>query len=113
MASSSTSIAKCSSKSRQCVVLSLDDKLAILDHLKSGKTREWLAAEYGVGRSMIGDIKKEDKLRSFATTMESLTMSSKGRNVMRLADDEKLDKAVYLWFVQKRSQDMPISGGIL
>ena len=32
---------------------------------------------------------------------------------MRLADDEKLDKAVYLWFIQKRSQDMHISGGIV
>ena len=32
---------------------------------------------------------------------------------MRLADDEKLDKAVHLWFIQKRSQDMPISGPVL
>ena len=32
--------------------------------------------------------------------------SKKGRKVMQLADDDKLDKAVYLWFTQKRSQDM-------
>ena len=32
---------------------------------------------------------------------------------MRMADDEKLDEAVYLWFVQKRSQDFPVSGPIL
>ena len=32
---------------------------------------------------------------------------------MRLADDDKLDEAVYVWFVQKRTWDMPVSGPIL
>ena len=92
----------------------MDDKLAILDRLKNETQEKLAAAEYGVGRSTIGDIKKsEDKLRAFASTMEGLAMNTKGRKVMRLADDEKLDKAVYLWFIQKRSQDMPISGPVL
>ena len=66
--------------------------------LRVEKRESGLLLSMGFGRSTIGDIKKnEDKLRSFATTMESLAMSSKGRKVMRLADDEKLDKAVYLW----------------
>ena len=42
-----------------------------------------------------------------------MDMSKKGRKVMRLADDDKLDEAVYLWFTQKRSQDMPVSGPVL
>ena len=45
--------------------------------------------------------------------MESMAISKKGRKVMHLADDDKLDEAVYLWFVQKRTQDMPVSGSIL
>ncbi len=32
---------------------------------------------------------------------------------MRLAEDEKLDEALYLWFLQKRAQDMPVSGPML
>ena len=32
---------------------------------------------------------------------------------MHLDDDDKLDKAVYVWFVRKRTQDMPVSGLIL
>ena len=32
---------------------------------------------------------------------------------MRLAKDEKLDQALYLWFAQKRGIGMPISGTIL
>ena len=32
---------------------------------------------------------------------------------MCLADDYKLDEADYVWFVQKRTQDMPVSELIL
>ena len=32
---------------------------------------------------------------------------------MRLTDDDTLDQALYLWFVQKRSQNLPVSGPIL
>ena len=45
--------------------------------------------------------------------MENLDVSSKKRKVMRLAKDDSLDEALYLWFIQKRSQDMPVSGPIL
>ena len=45
-----------------------------------------------------------DKLRSFAETMENLDVSSKKRKVMRLAKDDNLDEALYLWFIQKIDQ---------
>ena len=45
--------------------------------------------------------------------MESMAIRKKGRKVMSLADNDKLDEAVYVWFVQKRTQDMPVSGPIL
>lgn len=112
MASSSSSASI--SKKRKRVVLPLEIKIAILDRLKAGATQAKLADEYGIGRLTVGDIKKsEDKIRSFASTMESMAMSKKGRKVMRLADDDRLDKAVYLWFAQKWSQDMPVSGPVL
>ena len=80
---------------KENVVLTLEQELAILDRLKKGESQEKLSSEYGARRSTISDIKKsEDKLKSYALTMESLSMSSKTRQ--RLADDEKLDEAVYL-----------------
>ena len=98
MASSSSSSSSCK---RRRVVLTLEQKLAILDRLKKGESQEKLASEYGARRSMISDIKKsEEKLKSYASTMESLSMSLTTRKVMRLAADEKFDEAVYLWFVQ-------------
>ena len=116
MASSSSSSSS-GSRKRKCVVLTctLEQKLAILDASKRENCKKNLpASEYGAGRSTISDIKKsEEKLKSYASTMESLSISSKTRKVMHLADDENLDEAVYLWFVQRRSQDMPVSGSIL
>ena len=74
-------------------------------------TQENLADECGIRCLTVGDIKKnEDKIRLFAPTMESVVISKKRQKVMCLADDVKLNKAVYLWFVQKRTQDIPLAG---
>ena len=44
----------------------------------------------------VGDIKRDEaKIRAFASMMDSMAMSKKGRKVMRLANDDKLDEAVY------------------
>lgn len=40
-------------------------------------------------------------------------MNKKARKVMRKADNDQLDEAVFLWFVQKRSQGIPVSGLLL
>ena len=45
--------------------------------------------------------------------MDSLSVSVKERKIIWLADDEKLDEAVYLWFIQKRSLGIPVSGVVL
>lgn len=45
--------------------------------------------------------------------MDTLSVSVKERKIMRLADDEKLDEAVYLWFIQKRSLGIPVTGVVL
>ena len=64
---------------RKRVVLLLESKIAVLDCLKAGVMQEKLADEYRIGRSTVGDIKKnEDKIRSFASTMESMVISKKG-----------------------------------
>ena len=44
--------------------------------------------------------------------MDGLGASSKKRKIMCMSDDNKLDEALYLWFVQERTQDIPVSGPI-
>lgn len=40
-------------------------------------------------------------------------MWEKKRKTMKMATNEKLDEAVYLWFVQKRCEGIPLSGPII
>ena len=51
-------------------------------------------------------------IRSFFLTMEYLSVCLKECKMMHLADNEKVDKDVYLWYVQNRSQIIPIAGPI-
>ena len=61
-----------------------------------------LAGEFNVGRSTIHDIvKNEAKLQQFMTEIEDGECIKK-RRIVRRADLQELDKAVYLWFVQQR-----------
>ena len=93
-------------------VLTIEKKIAILDRLKTESATQ-LAREYNLGNSTLTDMKnKEDKLREFAATLESQSYVGK-RKVMRLAKDQELDEALYMWFVQKRAEGMPISGPML
>ena len=81
------------------VVLSLENKLSILDRLAKGEKATKVASEFGIGNSTVTDLKKELRIRSFVSSMES---RSKERKIMRLAGDEKVDEAVYLWYIQKK-----------
>ena len=67
------------------VVLSLENKLSILDSLAKGEK----ATEFGIGNSMVTDLKKESKIRLFISSMESLSVCSKERKII-FADDDKV-----------------------
>ena len=67
----------------------------------------------GLGKSTICDIKRnEDKLVTFVEKLDSAE-ASKTRKTMKAGKDKKLDEAVAMWFMQKRSEGVPISGPIL
>ena len=74
---------------RKCVI-----KIAILDKLRTGQTRSSIAKEYGVGCATVTSLKNnEEKLRSFASTMDSMEVSKKGRKVIQ----NMLDRCL-LWY---------------
>lgn len=58
------------SRKRKRVVLTLENKLSILDRVANSEKMTKLAKEFGVGNSTITDLKKESRFRSFVTTME-------------------------------------------
>ena len=98
---------------RKRKVLSIEQKLEICRRLRGGASITALSKELDIGKSTICDIRRnEEKLTSFAIKMDC-TEGSLKRKTMKLASDIKLDDALYLWFAQKRSQSVPISGPIL
>ena len=66
-----------------------------------------------IGKSTICDIKRnEEKLVTFVEKLDSAEGLAK-RKTMKAAKDRKLDEATAIWFMQRRSEGVPISGPIL
>ena len=105
MAESSSSTVSSSSgiQKRKRKVLSIDTKLAILESLSKGVNHAKLSEQYGVGKSTISDIKKsEQKVKEYASTRETAIGVSTSKKVMQLAKEDKLEAALYQWFIQKK-----------
>ena len=102
-----------SKKKRKRLVLSIQQKLEVIKMLDSSISYTIICEKFGIGRSTISDIKSNrDKLLKF--NMELKEMGTKRDvKVMKLGDDPLLDKAVYVWFRQKRMEGVPISGPLL
>lgn len=95
-------------------VLSLEKKLQIIAELKKGTTAVALSNKFGVPRTTINDLKKNgNEIEKYASQMESMDGRMKQRKTMKGAANEALDKALYLWFAQKRSEGIPLSGPIV
>ena len=98
---------------RKRIVLSISDKLEIVDLLDKSVSYTVICEKYGVGRSTVGDIKKNrEKIISFKKEMIDMGMKRKAK-VMKLADNSQVDRALYMWFTQKRTEGIPVSGPML
>nr|CAH7717065.1 unnamed protein product [Callosobruchus chinensis] len=98
---------------RKRVVLSLADKLKIIEQLDKGVTGKKLSEIYGVGQATICDIKNsKSTLSNFVSVLENEDGSS-SRKTMKTSTNKNLEYAVFKWFLQQRSMGNPISGPIL
>ena len=97
---------------RKRVVLTLNDKINIIESLKKGETGRTLATKYGVGTSTISDIKKNtDSILKFTCKLNK--DKSIHRKAMKKPSNELLEEALYRWYLQKRSTGHPISGPLI
>ena len=96
---------------RKRKVLSIEDKINIKQlEISSNKV---VLEKYRVGKSMTSDVKKnKEKILTFHQEMSDMGMQKKAK-IMKLGDDVQHDKAVFLWFKQKRMEGVPITGPIL
>ncbi|XP_023228602.1 jerky protein homolog-like [Centruroides sculpturatus] len=101
------------SSKRKRVVLSLKDKLDIINALKRGESGRSLSDKYGVGTSTISDIKKQsEKIMKFTNCLMSEDGTS-DRKVMKKSRNEEVEECLFMWFIQRRSCGQPISGPLL
>ncbi|XP_014366598.2 jerky protein homolog-like [Papilio machaon] len=96
---------------RKHKTLTIAEKCTILDSLKDGVSATSLACKYGVGKSTITDLKKnEQKLRSFIAKTE------KGpgfRKTLKLPENPVLEEALFTWFLEQRRRHIPLSGEVV
>ena len=105
--SSSTRISKTTKRPHK--TLSIEKKLEILDQVGK-KSYAILSEEYGIGRSTIANLRKQEmELRQYRRKMKEMGIRRPAK-IMKLGRDEDLEKAIYLWFCQKREQGIQITG---
>ena len=99
---------------RKRVVLTLKDKIKIYEQYSKGASANQLVhvSEYNIGKSSVYDIvRQKDQFKKYDGVLDKGL--SKNRKTMKIAVNPGLDKALYLWFSQKRSQGLSISGPLL
>jgi hypothetical protein len=101
------------SAKRKRVVLTIADKVKIIQMLDDFVSYSVITKKFGIGKSTVGDIKKNrEKILQFQRETIEMGMSRKAKS-MKLSVDKKLDQALYVWFRQKRMEGVPVSGPIL
>jgi len=87
----------------------MEQKIEILAKLDKGQTVVSLARLYNIGKATVTNIKYNcHAIVDFASKMDSGD-GIKRRKVMKVAKYQDLDKAMEMWFIQKRSLNEPIS----
>ncbi|XP_053969096.1 jerky protein homolog-like [Anastrepha ludens] len=101
------------SSKRKRVVLSITDKVKIIEQLNKGVSNKFLAETYNVGTSTISDFKKNSSaILKFASNLQ-FEDGSPSRKNMKTAENKELEQAMIKWFLQQRSIGNPLSGPIL
>lgn len=98
---------------RKHVTLTIPQKLEIIRRLESGESRTSIMEEYNIGSSTIYDIKKrKDQLCSFVASSETMRGLMK-RQTLKQPKLAQLDKLVYQWFTEMRSQGITVTGPMI
>lgn len=101
------------SSKRKRVVLSITDKVKIIEQLNKGVSNKFLVETYNVGTLTISDLKKNSSaILKFASNLQ-FEDGSPSRKNMKTAENKELEQAMFKWFLQQRSIGNPLSGPIL
>lgn len=95
---------------RKHVVLDLSQKLEVINRLKNGEKVTSVASYYGIGRSTVKDIQKQaDKIQNHVAKMDKIVE----RKTMKRARNERLDNAMFEWYIKKRNEGFPLTRSVM
>lgn len=108
-------------KKRKRTVISIDEKYTALKRIDNGVSQAKVAADLGVGTSTVNDwVKKRKEIEKWCSTHVAGSSSSgtgskktSGRKTMKEGEHTKVSEALYVWFLQKREQGIPITSPLL
>lgn len=87
---------------------SLEEKLKILGKLDSGHAKQSVAKEFNIAPSTLSTfIKDREKIE------KQIRSASGSQKKIRAAKFEDVDKAVFKWFQEVRSRNIPINGPLI
>ncbi|XP_058793047.1 tigger transposable element-derived protein 1-like [Phymastichus coffea] len=92
-------------------VMSLEDKMKILDSLRRGEKVVFLAQQYQVNESTIRTIRNNEK--EIRETAEQVGVHGKTVKYVRSTNMEKMEDMLYIWIKDKTRQRVPLSSAVI
>lgn len=98
------------SEKRKRVVLTIQEKLDIIEKIEQGGSVKLISANYGIGETTARDIKRnKDKIMAYVNN-SNLSVELTERKSMKLSTYKELDKALLKWYNKQRAQGNYVSG---
>ncbi|XP_043463005.1 jerky protein homolog-like [Leptopilina heterotoma] len=101
----------CSRQQKPHVFLPLCDKLKIIEAVNAGKTISSIAKHYNISRTAVGDLKRRKRSLKDVSNLNEIAL--KRRKVIKRVHNEELERAVLMWYNEKREMGLPLSGPMI
>lgn len=89
------------------MVITIEEKLGAIERVKNGELLRNVAADFGVGVSTVCDwMKQKKKFEEHASKLPN-------KKTMKTCQNEKVNEAVFLWFIQQREKGVALTGPII
>ena len=92
-------------------VLTLKDRIHVIEKVEKGKSCRCVAVEMSVGKTQVQSIVRDRK--SIRQQWETCRSGPKQKYQSRKVQYDDIDRAVWEWFVEARSRNIPVSGRLI
>lgn len=98
---------------RKKVVVTMEEKLRSIKRLDAGESAKKIAGELGVGKSTVGDWKKNRHEIEKWCAAQASGSGIKVRKTMLTGKHREVEEALFLWHQHLRGKGLPVSGPML